>query len=71
MNSGSAVAFVLLRVPRGQARPSEVEFKEAIARDRKSLGQPAPISYSELEITGPIPVTVDGSDLDEYAVWER
>lgn len=71
MNSGSAVSFVLLRVPRGQARPSDAEFKQAVARDRERLRQPALGADPELEITGPFPITVDGRDLDEYAVWER
>jgi hypothetical protein len=71
MPAGASVAFALIRVPRANARPSEEQFRAALQRDRERLHQPAPAGVSELEIAGPYPIVVDGSELDEYVVWER
>jgi hypothetical protein len=71
MPAGSPLAFTLLRVPRGAQRPSEEAFRVAIARDREQLGLPVGTGPTDLEIAGPYPVVVDGTDLDEYTAWER
>jgi hypothetical protein len=71
MSSGVSLAFALIRVPRGQPRPSEDDFRKALAADRKQLRQPAPNGAMEFTIAGPYPVVVDGADLDEWVVWER
>ncbi len=71
MASPSPVAFALLRVPRGQGRPSEQQFREALAKDRERLHQtPAP-ERSDLIVAGPYAIVVDDAELDEYVVWER
>jgi hypothetical protein len=71
MPAGASLAFALIRVPRGGARPSEDQFRAALSDDRRRLHQPQPRVATELEIAGPYPITVDGADLDEYVVWER
>lgn len=71
MPAGASVAFALIRVPRGAARPNEEQFRAALQRDRERLHQPDPVVPTELEIAGPYAITVDGSELDEYVVWER
>ena len=71
MPVGASVAFALIRVPRGGARPSEAQFRAALQRDRERLHQAAPAVASDLEIAGPYAITVDGAELDEYVVWER
>jgi hypothetical protein len=63
--------LALLRVPRGQARPSEAQFREALARDRERLHQPAPAIATDVTIAGPYAIVVDGAEFDEYVVWER
>jgi hypothetical protein len=71
MSSGVAVAFALIRVPRGQPRPSEDDFRNALAADRKQLHQPELNGAMEFTVAGPYPVVVDGADLDEWVGWER
>ena len=71
MPVGASVAFALIRVPRGHARPSEEEFRAALRQDRERLHYPDLTVASEVEIAGPYAITVDGSELDEYVVWER
>ena len=34
-------AFALIRVPRGQSRPSEEQLRAALKADRESINQPA------------------------------
>ena len=71
MPAGASVAFALLRVPRGQARPTEDQFRAALSRDRERLHHSAPRAPTEVTIAGPYAITVDGAELDEYVVWER
>jgi hypothetical protein len=71
MPAGASVAFALIRVPRGGARPSEAEFRAALREDRQRLHQPEPAVESDVEIAGPYAIIIDGSELDEYVVWER
>jgi hypothetical protein len=71
MSSGVSLAFALIRVPRGQGRPSEDEFRKALAQDRKQLRQEELNGAMEYTVAGPYPVVVDGTDLDEWVVWER
>ncbi len=70
MSTGTPLAFTLLRVPRGAARPSEEAFRSALARDREQLRLPSRKSI-ELEIAGPYPVIVNDTEFDEYTAWER
>jgi hypothetical protein len=67
----SVLAFALLRVPRGAPRPSDDAFRDAIARDRTKLRLPPLNGHVEYVAAGPYPVVVDGSEIDEYAVWEK
>ena len=71
MAAGASPAFALVRVRRGQARPSDEQLRAALAADREQLHQPPPSAPTELQVTGPHAITVDGSELDEYVVWER
>jgi hypothetical protein len=71
MSSATSLAFALIRIPRGQPRPSEDEFRQALAADRKQLHQPELNGTAEFTIAGPYPVVVDGADLDEWVVWEK
>ena len=71
MPAGASVAFALIRVPRGDARPSDEQFRSALEQDRDRLHHPAPGVPTEVEIAGPYHIIVDGSELDEYVVWER
>lgn len=71
MQAGVAVAFAMLRIPRGNTRPSEDELLEALRRDREQLHQPALNHAPDYLVAGPYHVTVDGKDLDEWVVWER
>jgi len=71
MPAGASVALALLRVPRGGSRPTDEQFRAALAEDCQRLHQPAPPDASDLHIAGPYAVIVDGSELDEYVVWER
>lgn len=71
MRAGSPLAFTLLRVPRGDPRPSDEEFLNALARDREQLHLPAANGASDFAIAGPYAILVDGSELDEWVVWEK
>ena len=71
MSAASLLTFTLVRVPRGQPRPSQEALRAALAADRERLHQPAPNGTTEIEISGPFHVIVDGTELDEYGVWER
>jgi hypothetical protein len=71
MQAGASLAFALVRVPRGEPRPSEETFLDALKRDRERLRLPETNGKPELEIAGPYAITVDGQELDEYVVWER
>lgn len=71
MPAGASVAFALIRVPRGGARPNEAQFRAALQQDRRRLHHPDPTVPTEVESAGPYAITVDGAELDEYVVWER
>ncbi len=71
MHAGASPTFALLRVPRGASKPSDEKFLEALQKDRERLSLPALNGHTEFEATGPYEITVDGSELDEYVVWER
>ena len=71
MPAGASQAFALIRVPRGQSRPNEDQFRAALQADRESINQPPPQAPTEMEIAGPYHILVDGTELDEYVVWER
>jgi len=71
MPAGSPVAFALLRVPRGNPTPSEKKFRAALAEDRKQLHLSEQNGGDDLQIAGPYQIVVDGTELDEYVVWER
>ncbi len=62
-------ALVLFRVARGGPPPGEPAVRDALRRDRARLGLPAgdPDAYL---LTGPYPIELDGSPLDEYVAWE-
>ena len=63
--------LALVRVRRGEPRPSEEQFHQAVAQDRQRLHLPRTDSSIELEVVGPFEIAVDGTELDEYVVWER
>jgi hypothetical protein len=71
MAAGSPLAFALMRVPRGQPRPSDEDFLGALARDREQLHLPEANGAADFETAGPYPILVDGKELDEWVVWER
>jgi hypothetical protein len=71
MPPGASVAFALLRVPRGEPRPSDEQFRTALEKDREQLHQPAPRAATDLQVGGPYAITVGESELDEYVAWER
>jgi len=71
MTAGASQAFALIRVPRGNPRPSETELRSAVSEDRERIGQAVPWAPTELEVAGPYRITVAGAELDEYVVWER
>jgi hypothetical protein len=66
MPAGASQAFALIRVPRGQSRPSEEQLRAALTADRESINPP-----TEMQVAGPYHILVDGTELDEYVVWER
>lgn len=70
-SSAFVLAFALLRVPRGAARPSEDAFRAALARDRAQLHLPPLNGHVEYAVAGPYPVAVNGEELDEWTVWEK
>ena len=65
----SPKALVVLRVPRGAARPSEPDIEEAIRDDRRRLALPA-VDGITYRVAGPYPIEVGGQALDEYVAWE-
>ncbi len=69
--AGPSLAFTLVRVPRGESRPSEEEFRTALQGDRERLGLPQPNGPLEFQVAGPYAIVVDGVELDEYVVWEE
>jgi hypothetical protein len=71
VRAGSPLAFALLRIPRGQARPSDEEFLAALARDREQLRLPKLNGATDFETAGPYPIVYEGKDLDEWVVWEK
>jgi hypothetical protein len=71
MPAGSTVAFALVRVPRGDPPPSEDTFRAALTEDRKQLHLVGQNGCSDLQTAGPYQIVVDGTELDEYVVWER
>ena len=70
MPAGSPLAFTLLRRPRGAPRPSDDDFRAALARDREKLRLPASNGAADFHASGPHPIFVDGQELDEWVVWE-
>jgi hypothetical protein len=62
-------ALVVLRVPRGGARPDEGAIRAKIAADRSRLSLP-PADAFGYEIAGPYAVELGGAALDEYVAWE-
>jgi hypothetical protein len=71
MPAGASQAFALIRVPRGESRPSDERLRAALQADRESINQPAPQAPTEMQVAGPYHILVDGTELDEYVVWER
>lgn len=70
MPAGSSVALVLIRIPRGAPAPAEGVFREALDRDRERLHLPPCNGTLGMVITGPHPIVIDGTELDEYTAWE-
>ena len=71
MSVATPLALTLIRVPRGNPRPSDDAFQAALARDRDFLRLPTASGQMDIQIAGPYPVEVDGSAYDEYVAWER
>ena len=71
MPAGSPIAFALLRIPRGDPAPSREQFRAALDEDRRRLHVPNGNGTPDMEIVGPYQIIVDGTELDEYVVWER
>jgi hypothetical protein len=69
--SAFALAFTLIRVPRGAPHPSEAACREALALDRARLRLPALNGHVEYAVAGPYEVIVDDNELDEYTIWEK
>ena len=55
MPAGASAAFALIRVPRGQSRPSEEQFRAALQRDRERLHQPPPPGRDRARDRRPVP----------------
>ena len=70
-HAGASPTFALVRIPRGAARPTDEDFLAALQEDRKRLRLPALNGQTEFETAGPYAISVDGSELDEYVVWEK
>lgn len=70
MRSGTSIAFVLIRLPRGE-RPSEEQFADALNEDRQRLHLPPSNGAVDFLTAGPYAIIVDGQELDEYVAWER
>jgi hypothetical protein len=71
MSAGTASALTVVRVARGQPRPSEQDFQAAIERDRVRLHLTPRNALRDLAVAGPYPVTVEGQQFDEYVIWEQ
>lgn len=71
MHAGASPTLALVRIPRGEPKPSVDAFLRALQEDRQRLHLPATNGNLEIEITGPYAILVDGSELDEYVVWEK
>jgi hypothetical protein len=71
MSAGASLAFTIIRVPRGAPPPSEEACRRAITEDRRRLRLPAMNGRADLAVAGPYAVTIDGTELDEYTVWEK
>ena len=71
MSRGTATALTVVRVQRGQPRPSEDVLRAAIARDRERLHLPLEKDVCDYAVAGPYAISIDGQELDEYVVWER
>jgi hypothetical protein len=67
----SATAFAIIRVPRGAGRPSEDQFRAALAADRKQLHLAPGNGSADFATGGPYEILVDGKELDEYVAWEK
>ena len=70
MRSGASIAFVMIRLPRGE-RPSQEQFADALGEDRRRLHLPPSTGSVEFLTAGPYAIIVDGHELDEYVAWER
>lgn len=70
MPAGAPLAFTIIRVPRGAPRPSEEACRRAITEDRQRLRLPQLNGHAELVVAGPYAVTINGTEFDEYTVWE-
>ncbi len=70
MHAGASPAFAIIRIPRGEDKPTTEAFLEALRKDRDLLGLPSLNGQTEFVSAGPYAITVDGADLDEYVAWE-
>ncbi len=71
MQAGAVATFTMIRIGRGEPKPSDEAFTTALKEDRQRLHFPPSNGTAEMEIAGPYPVLVDGAELDEYVAWER
>lgn len=71
MTRETAMALVILRVPKGAPRPTEEEFRRALEEDRARLHLQPSSAFRDYLVSGPFSVTLDGQEFDEYVVWER
>ncbi len=69
--SATGTALAVIRIARGAPAPSASDVQAAIARDRERLHLPPANHLYDIAVAGPLPITVDGQELDEYVVWER
>jgi len=70
MGAGRSLALTTVRVPHGQPRPPDAEFRKAIAQDRQRLGLPPLDRTAEVVVAGPYRILVDGQEWDEYVAWD-
>ena len=71
MSAGASPVLALIRIRRGEPRPSEEQFRQAVRQDRQRLHLSTTNEPIELEVAGPFSIVADGTELDEYVVWER
>lgn len=71
MSRGTATALTVVRVQRGQPRPSEDVLRAALARDRARLHLPPEKYVYDVAVAGPYAISIEGQELDEYVVWEH